>query len=87
MRRICFILTITLTAHALTGCTLLDSSRKNNVMGNLTTTVFDNRNSFKDLEINKNIQNEVKVESGNTAKKDKDFWDKIKIHFSNMKWR
>lgn len=87
MKRICLIVTIALSAQFLAGCELLDSSRENNIMGNLTTTVYDNRNSFKDLEINKRIKNEVKVEPGNTVNKDRYFWDKIRIHFSNMKWR
>lgn len=87
MKRLCIVSILTFSMLFSTGCEILRTSRENNITGKLTTTVFDDRNSFEDLEINKKIEEEVKVEDGDTSKADFDFWEKIKIHFKNMKWR
>lgn len=87
MKRTIILLSIILTATNLTGCEVLRTSRENNVMGKLTTTVFDDRNSFEDLEINEKIDTEVEIKEGDTSKKDYSLWKKIKNHLINLKWR
>lgn len=87
MKRLCIIGILSFSMLFTSGCQIMRTAQENNVMGKLTTTVFDDRNSFEDLKINDKIAQEVEVKDDNTAKKDYDFWKKIKIHFKNMKWR
>ena len=81
------ILVIVGLSTLLSGCEFKYATQENNIMGNLTTTVFDDRNSFEDVEINEIIRNDSQVETRSTQNEDSKFWEHIINQFKNMRWR
>ena len=77
------------TSTLLSGCEFKYATQENNIMGNLTTTVFDDRNSFEDVELNQVIKDEVFVKPDRELENNKDdaFWTHIINQVKNMRWK